>query len=258
MAGNFRIPGKVGKGILWVVVLLFCIGMAERKFFNQRFDDLVVKVDTESGLNFLTESEVRKIATDNGSDPVQGAKLSSVDLSILEKRVRKNKLVEKCSAYRDLNGRVILEVEQSKPVARWIGSSENEEWSNAEGFYINRHGEYMPLSVNFTAKVLLVTGGYFQSRKNIATEKDKQLLELFSFLNSDGFWNAQVTEMEVGKDGQIRMWTALGNSELEFGNAENFESKFNKLKVFYKSVLKEDWNRYSRVSIKFKDQIVCE
>jgi cell division protein FtsQ len=31
-----------------------------------------------------------------------------------------------------------------------------------------------------------------------------------------------------------------------------------KLRLFYDKVLSKDWSRYSRISVKFKDQIVCE
>jgi cell division protein FtsQ len=52
--------------------------------------------------------------------------------------------------------------------------------------------------------------------------------------------------------------TVLGDQRIEFGTAENYEAKFNKLKMFYNKVLSQDWSRYKKISIKYQDQIVCE
>lgn len=83
-------------------------------------------------------------------------------------------------------------------------------------------------------------------------------MELLRFLNTDPFWKAQVTQLNVDKDGEIDLMTLLGDQRVELGTAENFESKFKKLRIFYDKVLSKDWSRYKRISVKFQDQIVCE
>ena len=81
---------------------------------------------------------------------------------------------------------------------------------------------------------------------------------MIRFLNEDPFWKAQVAELDADKYGAIHLLTIMGDQRIEFGTAEGFESKFNKLRLFYERVLSKDWSRYSKISIKFQDQIVCE
>ena len=51
----------------------------------------------------------------------------------------------------------------------------------------------------------------------------------------------------------------VGKQKIEFGNPENVENKFFRLSVLVKKVLPSvGWNKYERVSLKYKDQIVCE
>ncbi len=83
-------------------------------------------------------------------------------------------------------------------------------------------------------------------------------MDLIRFLNTNEFWSAQVAEMYVDKDGEVQLMTVLGDQRIELGMAENFEPKFEKLRIFYDRVLSKDWSRYSKISVKFQDQIVCE
>jgi cell division protein FtsQ len=44
-----------------------------------------------------------------------------------------------------------------------------------------------------------------------------------------------------------------------FGEAKDFEEKFEKLKTFYTEGLNktDGWNKYSTINIKYKNQVVC-
>ena len=83
-------------------------------------------------------------------------------------------------------------------------------------------------------------------------------MDLLRFLNDDPFWKAQIAQLIADKDGEIFFNTVLGDQRIEFGTPEDYQLKFNKLKIFYENVLSKDWSRYRRISIKFQDQIVCE
>jgi cell division protein FtsQ len=81
---------------------------------------------------------------------------------------------------------------------------------------------------------------------------------MISYLNENPFWRAQIIQMQVSKAGDVELFTALGDQRIEFGKSDNFDVKLSKLRVFYKKVMASDWSRYSKVSVKFQDQIVCE
>jgi cell division protein FtsQ len=258
MLRKFDYSGKFGQKIVWVVVLLLCIGMAERKLGEDRCKNLVIRMQDESGMRFLEPTDVEALLTVRGTEPIQGSKLSEIDLKQLESRARQNRLVRNCEVYRDLQGNIVAEVEQQKPVGRWINASTNGEWRKSGGFYINEEGDYLPLSDRYTARTLLISGDYFKNKPNLKSKQGKQVLDLIRYLNENELWKAQVTQLIIDKDGEVDLFTTIGDQRIEFGSAENIESKFKKLRIFYEKVLASDWSRYSKISIKFQDQIVCE
>jgi cell division protein FtsQ len=55
------------------------------------------------------------------------------------------------------------------------------------------------------------------------------------------------------------MYQQVGKEVIDFGKPEMIESKFEKIAIFYEEILpSKGWNTYSRVCVKFKNQIVCE
>jgi cell division protein FtsQ len=258
MLRKFDYPWLLIKRGLWLILPIALIGMAESKLGNQRCTNLVIAIEGDSGTRFLSQMDVRMLVTENGGDPLLGSRLSDVALHDLEERVRRNKLIRKCQVYRDLKGNVVVEVEQEKPLARWINTSENGEMRNSSGYYISDEGVFFPLSDSYSARTLLVSGPYFKESEKLKKTDGASMMELLRFLNTDPFWKAQVAQLNADKDGEISFMTVLGDQRIEFGTAENYKMKFNKLKMFYNEVLSKDWSRFKKISIKYQDQIVCE
>lgn len=113
--------------------------------------------------------------------------------------------------------------------------------------------------MNYSARVPLLSGSYFAARRSLASEKDGALLALLQHIQQDPFWRAQIAELAVEQDGQVTMWPQVGNHRIELGTPTDLEAKFKKLKLFYKHVLPyKGWDRYSRVNVQYRNQIVCE
>ncbi len=258
MFRNFDYYKKWLGKIVWFAVFLLCVGMAESKLNGQQCDDLVVKVDYDSGIRFIDPADVEKILTANGTDPVHGNRQQDLSLKTMEGRVRANKLIADCQVYHDLDGNLVVDIQQEKPLARWIGSSRQDEWRGADGFYINAKGNFIPLSDRFSARVLLVSGEFFKDKKDLQSMAGKQVVDMIRYLGEDEFWRAQVIQMNVSKAGDVELLTALGDQRIEFGKAENIAAKLLKLRIFYNKVMASDWSRYSRINLRFRDQVVCE
>jgi cell division protein FtsQ len=258
MLRKFDYPWLLLKRSLWLILPIAGIGVAESRLGNQRCNNIVISIKGDSGAIFLNQMDVRMLLTENGGDPLLGSRLRDVALNDLEARVRRNKLIKNCQVFRDLRGNIVVDVEQEKPLARWISTSKEGETMNASGHYINEEGIFFPLSESYSARALLVSGSFFSDSQKMKTTNGASVMELLRFLNTDPFWKAQVAQLEADRDGEIELMTVLGDQRIEFGTAENYESKFKKLKMFYDKVLSDDWSRYKKISIKFQDQIVCE
>ena len=258
MLRKFGYSWRWFKRSLWLILPVAGIGMAENHLVNQRCKNLIISIEADSGARFLNQTDIQLLLTENGGDPLMGSRLDEVQLHDLENRVNKNKLIKKCQVFRDLKGNIVVEVEQEKPFARWINSSKNGEWRNSDGYYISEEGVFFPLSDSYSARTLLVSGSFFSKAKNLKTKNGEEIMKLMRFLNTDPFWKAQIISLDADNDGEVHVRTVLGDQTVELGTADDYEAKLVKLKLFYSKVLMKDWSRYSKISVKFQDQIVCE
>jgi cell division protein FtsQ len=128
--------------------------------------------------------------------------------------------------------------------------------------YISNQGQVLPLSKRYTARVLLIDGPFVDNPKLYdlyETETGRQLMELLQYIEKEEFWKAQIAQMSIDKKGNIKMYTQVSKQEIDFGKPVDIDKKFMKLKIFYMEILPaKGWNSYNKVSVKFKDQIVCE
>lgn len=255
MFSNFKF-----RKILWIfvgILLVGSIGFALSQQAYQRCKNLRIEIDKGQSDNFLiTSTDVEKLVTDNGNAPVIDKYFDDIDFQTLEKRVKSNKVVDNCQIFRDLRGDLVIEITQHRPIARVTFANGV---AGVNDMYVNEKGEFFPMSDQYTARVLMLSGAYFERIIGLTRSKDAQLVTLLNLIDQDPFWKAQIAQLTVGKDGEIEMIPQVGEHVVDFGDASEPEVKFNKLKIFYTNVIPaKGWSRYRSVSVKFHNQIVCE
>lgn len=233
------------------------IAFTEIRHGQKRVRTVVVRLDQVDGHQFLTKRDVSGYLTNEGADPVIGKVYTEMDLRRLEARLRRHGLVQDCQVSRDLPGNLLVTIEQPRPVARLVASGDGER--SVTGQYVSERGRFFPISMNYSARVPILTGRYFAVNRSLTSARNQPLLTLLKQIQNDPFWRAQITELSVDEQGDVTMWPQLGNHRIEFGPPVDVAAKFNKLKLFYTDVLPaKGWDRYSRVSVQYRNQIVCE
>ncbi|WP_045467609.1 cell division protein FtsQ/DivIB [Sporocytophaga myxococcoides] len=254
VANRFRIKRKVYY-ILGSIVLFALISFVEKKQADREIKAINVHIDYEYDNYFVTEEKVLDLISKNGSDRIIGASYNDIDLKTLELRIKSHKFVEEAQVYKDLKGNLTVEVSQCRPVARVVQS-------DGPHAYIGSSGNTLSTSDEFTARVLLIDGSgsaKLTKKEFFESEEGKPYLDLINFLDQDKFWKAQIAQLTVERNGDISMYTQIGDQLILFGKPEEVESKFKRLKIFYKEILPtKGWNSYNKVNLKFKDQIICE
>jgi len=131
----------------------------------------------------------------------------------------------------------------------------------------------MPPSDNYTAR-LLVANGDIPDIYNPQTALDvsdtasadtlvmaKPLYKVYrltQYILKDEFWKAMIEEIFVNSNGDIELFTKVGDQTVIFGDIDNMSEKFAKLLVFYKRELnKIGWTKYKTINLKYKNQVVC-
>lgn len=252
MFSNFKFSKWILIGLSVLVAITLIIWSTDT-FSAKRCKNIVVNIANNEESFFVTEQDVKRLVTQNGTQPLIGKSLERINLKELEGRVKTNRLVKNCQIYRDLKGNLNIDIEQEKPIARL--SSPNRE----NDCYINADGQFLPLSNHFSAKILIVSGTYFNDIISLKAKKHKNFLSFINFIDSDAFWKSQVTQIDIDTEQNIKIVPLVGKHIIEFGNSENYQNKLHKLTIFYNQITTvKGWENFNKISVKFKDQIVCE
>src|ERR1700761_9776033 len=109
-----------------------------------------VKVYIPGNQYFIDKEEVDNILKIHKHQLV-GRNMESINLHELENRLKANPFIESATVYADMDGVIRVEISQRQPVVRIMNQFDQD-------FYIDQDGLKIPLSPNFTAKVLAVNG----------------------------------------------------------------------------------------------------
>ncbi len=246
---------NISKVTLLIVFLFGSIGLVEKEAGERTCTSIEVNIDNQFENYFINESDIIDILTNRGENRIVGVNFSELNLKSLEEELYKNKFIKKAEVFKDLTGSLMVNIDQSRPIARLMSNKMSDR-------YISNRGEVLPLSKRYTARVMLIGGSYADQAKLYdlyETEYGKNLMNMLHFIDQDKFWKAQVAQLTINGKGNIQIHTQVSKQIIEFGKPEDIEKKFRNLKIFYKEILPaKGWNSYDRVSVKFKNQIVCE
>jgi len=261
---NLKRLWSVSGWVICVSTLLVTLGFVGTEKSTIRCKSIAINISDENGNEFITAHDVLDLLNSNGKQPV-GKRMGDINIGLLEKLVNSNPFVANAEVFSTIDGEVNIDIRQRVPVIRIING-------NDEHFYIDDKGEFMPVSQNYTASVIVANGfisdGYTERKvPQINNENDdsddtkpmiKQIYDLAQFITGNAFWNAQVEQIYVNEQSEIELIPRVGNHRIIFGNGSHLEDKFNKLMVFYKQGLnKTGWNSYSVINLKYSNQVVC-
>ena len=255
-----KLNSKTFKTLTLILVLataITSIGFVVKKdVVGYHMADISVEIENRTVNFFIDEEDVMSLVMMGERDSILGDKFGRVDLKEIEDRIESHSFVKDAQVFRDLRGHLVVRAHQSRPVARLIAD-------NGRQAYISEEGKLLPVSSKYTSRVVVLTGGYLSKVTQLKTvaqdEYAMKLFELIDYINNHRFWQMQIGEVNVARNGDVTMYPQVGRQKLEFGKAEELDKKFKKLKIFFKEIMPtKGWNAYSRVNVAFGDQIICE
>lgn len=234
--------------------------MVESKIEKVPCQRISVEIQDSASNYFITNQEIYTMVT-TSDKKLLGEPLKDVRTDVVETFLEKVPFVKKAEAFKTMNGVLNIRIFQREPMARILSYK-------GSGYYIDREGYIMPVNPNYTARVLIVNGWNLSGIKagekipEIPDSKVKTTLEniyqLAVFIHDDPFWQAQIEQVYVYKKGEFIFIPRVGSHTIIFGNINRYERKFKKLYALYDQGLKhEGWNTYSKINLKFTNQVVC-
>jgi len=251
------------KKLIWKRILIgsawaICLGglvvlMSFIEFKKSGVFCKAVKIYIPGNQYFIDKEEVDHILKVHKHQLV-GRNMESINLHALENKLKANPFIESAKVYADMDGVIKVEISQRQPVMRMMNQA-------GQDFYIDQNGLKIPMSSNFTAKVLVANGFidevYGGKLDTLHTDIAKQLYKTVQFINKDSLWIAQIAQLYVNTNHEIELIPRVGANRILLGNADSLENKFHNLLVFYKQALPQvGWDRYKIINIKFANQVV--
>lgn len=212
-----------------------------------------VKIYIPGSQYFIDKKEVESILQ-LSSFTLIGRRMDGINMHKLENQLKANPFVEYAKVYADMDGVLMIEIEQREPIMRVMNQ-------NGQDFYIDKNGLKVPLSLNFTARVLAANGYIEEPFGNrvdtLRTALARDLFKTVSYIHKDSLWDAQIGQIYVNQGHEIELIPRVGNQRILLGNTDSLDIKFKNLMAFYKQALpRVGWDAYKVINIKYANQIV--
>ena len=206
--------------------------------------DIKINILDDSAEGFLSAGDVMQLLRKASLTPVSQP-MKFINTRRIEETLEGNDLIDKAECYKSLNGQLCIDIVQRIPVVRVLAS-------NGDDYYVDNHGDVMQHN-NYTCNLLVATGNI---TKPFAS---KVLLSVARQIQADDFWKNQIVQVNVLDDRSIELIPRVGDHVIYLGRPTDIAHKLDRLNKFYTYGLSQTgWNRYSRISVEFDNQIICK
>lgn len=233
--------------IVFSIGLIVLFGASIQQKSKKKCSAIKIEITGAEKHLFIDEKDVMDLLLANG--PIQGVFIHSLPLRKMETDVEQNKWVKNAEMFFDNNQVLQIQIEERQPVARIFQT-------DGGSFYLDTAAVMLPLSNKISARVPAFTG--FAKESNRDTVLIQQVIDLATFIGSDSFFSAQISQIDIRPDKKFEMVPLIGDHMIVFGDASDLANKFKKLHAFYQSAwLINGMNTYETLDLQYKNQLVA-
>ena len=253
---------KIFKGILFTVALVYIISMPI--YFSHVTNRMLcngikIFIGDSSDFNLVTQTDISRLI--NREKRILGSEIKEIPVTDIEKTIARLPEIKSAEVYFTIDGKLNVYADQRNPIMRLMAGG-GDYFVDDEGYVIRRRKLYTPRLHIVTGNIRVssqMLNGISVLDTLVRNSILKDIYSLVTFLREDRFWSAQIDQIYVDADDEIDLIPRLGSNTIHLGNIENMKGKFNNLEALYREVLPDvGWNYYSRISLEFRDQIVCK
>lgn len=221
--------------------------------------DIIIHDSLEQGL--VTAEDVKNLVRLDHPD-IAGTSLTALNAGSMEENLNLFPAISNAQVFTTIEGRLVIEITQRTPVARI-------EDRDHQHYYLDARGYVIPVVSNFTPHILHINGeipANYRKEKNIFTGNEhksvhrimEDLLKMACYIQADPFWRSQIVQVYVNRDGEFELVPRVGSQIILFGDADQMENKFFKLRTLYREGFSHTgWNQYELINLKYNNQVIC-
>ena len=189
---------------------------------------------------FITKDSIKSAVIEIIS--TKNIRKSSVHSQALEFELNKIELVKNSDVFVDVNGNMIINIEQRKPIARFLDNKS----------YLDEDGLIMPKSKYYSARVPVIRG-YTNTQDQLSL-----IYKLSNYINNDKFLSQSATEILIDSNSNFSIKLRDYRFKILIGQLNNLDLKIKNFKAFYINALANQiLNKYSVINLQFDNQVVC-
>ena len=185
---------------------------------------------------------------------IERVKIKDLDLLKVEAFLSQNKFVEEVEVYIDGDNNIIAEISQKNPIVRLNHKDRH--------FYLDKNGDYLPLSPVAAVRVPVITGHIEDYNPNYKLEEKhqyKDIFELATKIASDQLLSSLIEQIHIKKNNEFLLIPKIGKEKIILGDIHGLEDKLFNLKHFYKEGLtREGWGKYAYLDLRNEGQVVAQ
>ena len=198
-----------------------------------------IYIDNSNNL-FITKDSIKSAVLEIIT--AKNIRKSSVHPKALEFELNKNELVRKSDVFIDVNGTMVIDIEQRKPIARFIDNKS----------YLDEDGLVMPKSKYYSARVPVIKG-YTNSQDQLDL-----IYKLSNYIKDDKFLSQSATEILIDSNSNFSIKLRDYRFKILIGQLNNLDLKIKNFKAFYiNASANQILNKYSVINLQFDNQVVC-
>jgi cell division protein FtsQ len=263
---NFKKILNVTAWALAFAGLVIALGFVNKKENFIKGKKTNVNVDYSTGELFIDSEDILQFLKSR-NDTISNVDLGKVNINKIEKALLTHPAVENAEVSLTVDGNLKINVTQREPILRVY-------LPTGESFYLDKNGKFMPLSDNYTSRVLIAGGNISQTFSQVSgfnyekTKKNKiiadqgildELVELTRAIQKDSVLSSITDQIFINEKNEFELIPSIGDHKILLGSCNDLENKFNKLKIFYREGLNHvnGWNTYSCINLKHEGQVIC-
>ncbi len=246
--------------IIFAIIILSAV---HKKYTNTICSDIKVVVLDSNKARFISQNTIIDYLTRTYKKDIIGNIFKNINLFEIESDIKKNPFVKDAEVFRNNDDILEIQIQQRHALLRIFDKKNN-------SFYIDDEGNFMPTSHNFAPYVPIFTGDIpaierTQKHKitNIRDLKTKnniyyKCFQMAKDLKKNNFTDELIDQVVVNTQNEFELIPKVGNFRIIFGSLKEAGKKIRNLEAFYKQAApKTGWNKYSKINLKYTNQIVC-
>jgi len=236
----FRNVSLLGLTVLFIGLLISAAAGEKARVCSA----VQISMDGTQDLFFIDPHTIKNKLGQLDRDTFQGMPLNEIHLAEVESSLEELPHVQDAEAWFGSGGTLCVHVEQRVPMLRVIHNK-------GVSYYLDIHGEKMPSTRTFTARVPVLTGVDAADQESLA-----EVVGLATFIRQDPFLAALVEHIHRTASGEYELVPKIGDHVIKLGGLSDLPAKFQKLETVYRDGLNyTGWDTYRVLDLRYQDLV---